>query len=432
MFLRHRVPFAAQRLRVARPRSIVPLLRYSTEATAFKPADSPGATDKAGETQQKSDEDAFTLPNQEGDAAKPANAAVKKSAVWDSPHPVVKTGTFAASRVLKSRLAPAKPVRATPASETPAPAIPGLEIPAQETPAPAKPMPAKPLPAKPAPAWPAPSKPASEKLAPEKPTPKPTPAKPTPAKPATAKTSTKRATAPPAPPASSNPPTTKKDAYAKPAASGPENPYTPAPVAEQSLPPAPAESPKNVAWTFKPTDHGMDINWEKSWYGIGSRPVSTQQNKVLSRPISPVDVEVKPDGIVYLPEIKYRRRLNEAFGPMGWGMVHRGEAVVGTNIVTREYALIVGGRMVAQAQGVNNYFSNDGLPHAIEGCKSNALMRCCKDLGIASELWDPVFLRWFRKNYMEERWVENVSTKKKRTFWYKKGLAEATYPYKLV
>lgn len=59
-------------------------------------------------------------------------------------------------------------------------------------------------------------------------------------------------------------------------------------------------------------------------------------------------------------------------------------------------------------------------------------MRCCKDLGIASELWDPVFLRWFRKHYMEDRWVEHATTKKKRTFWYKKGLAEAVYPYKFV
>ncbi|KAF4445743.1 putative MGM101-mitochondrial genome maintenance protein [Fusarium austroafricanum] len=175
-----------------------------------------------------------------------------------------------------------------------------------------------------------------------------------------------------------------------------------------------------------------EINWETSWYGLGVKPVTPEQSEVLARPLDPEDVEVKPDGIVYLPEVKYRRRLNEAFGPMGWGMVHRGEVVVGNNIVTREYALIINGRMVSQSQGVNNYFSTEGIPAAIEGAKSNALMRCCKDLGIASELWDPVFLRWFRKNFMEERWVEHATTKKKRTFWYRKGLAEAVYPYKFV
>ena len=87
-----------------------------------------------------------------------------------------------------------------------------------------------------------------------------------------------------------------------------------------------------------------EINWETSFYGLGVKPVTVEQSEVLSRPVDVDDVEVKPDGIIYLPEVKYRRRLNEAFGPMGWGMVHRGEVVVGQNIVTREYALIVNGR----------------------------------------------------------------------------------------
>lgn len=129
--------------------------------------------------------------------------------------------------------------------------------------------------------------------------------------------------------------------------SGPSNPYQPAPVAEESLSESkprqePLGSPR--VWDGKHAGAPHEVDWEKSWFGIGSRPVTAEQNKVLARPINPDDVEVKPDGIVYLPEVKYRRRLNEAFGPMGWGMVNRGEVVVGTNIVTREYALIVNGR----------------------------------------------------------------------------------------
>jgi Mitochondrial genome maintenance MGM101 len=37
---------------------------------------------------------------------------------------------------------------------------------------------------------------------------------------------------------------------------------------------------------------------------------------------------------------------------------------------------------------------------ATEGCKSNALMRCCKDLGIAWQLWDPVFIKKFKKDHV--------------------------------
>lgn len=51
------------------------------------------------------------------------------------------------------------------------------------------------------------------------------------------------------------------------------------------------------------------------------------------------------------------------------------------------------------ARGEQTFFNPEGLPTATEGCKSNALMRCCKDLGIASELWSvpfsPSLTRWY-------------------------------------
>ena len=43
--------------------------------------------------------------------------------------------------------------------------------------------------------------------------------------------------------------------------------------------------------------------------------------------------------------------------------------------------------LVAVARGEQEYFDPSGISTAQEGAKSNALMRCCKDLGIASELW---------------------------------------------
>lgn len=93
------------------------------------------------------------------------------------------------------------------------------------------------------------------------------------------------------------------------------------------------------------------------------------------------------DGIIYLPEIKYRRILNRAFGPGGWGLAPRSETLVTPKSVSREYALVCHGRLVSVARGEQDYFDAGGVATATEGCKSNALMRCCKDLGIASELW---------------------------------------------
>jgi hypothetical protein len=52
------------------------------------------------------------------------------------------------------------------------------------------------------------------------------------------------------------------------------------------------------------------------------------------------------DGLLYLPEIKYRRTLNAAFGPGGWGLAPRGETHVDKRIVSREWGLVCLGRYV--------------------------------------------------------------------------------------
>lgn len=175
---------------------------------------------------------------------------------------------------------------------------------------------------------------------------------------------------------------------------------------------------------------GPTIDWSASFHGLSTEAFSPELAAKLMTPLDPEDVEVKPDGIIYLPEIKYRRILNGAFGPGGWGLAPRGELVVGEKVVSREYALVVQGRFVGQARGECPYFGEDGVSTAGEGCKSNALMRCCKDIGIASELWDPRFIRQFRQKHCREVWVEHVATKKRRQIWLRKD-CPPVYPYAL-
>ncbi|RYP55093.1 hypothetical protein DL768_000212 [Monosporascus sp. mg162] len=179
------------------------------------------------------------------------------------------------------------------------------------------------------------------------------------------------------------------------------------------------------------TDGGSSkpIDWTQSYHGLGTSAFPPEVSAILQTPLDPDDIEVKPDGIIYLPEIKYRRILNAAFGPGGWGLAPRGELMVHEKLVTREYALVVHGRFVAQARGEQQYFSEEGVSTAAEGCKSNALMRCCKDLGIASELWDPRFIRKFMKTYAVQQWVEHVTTKKRKQIWLRKD-DEVRYPFK--
>ena len=86
-------------------------------------------------------------------------------------------------------------------------------------------------------------------------------------------------------------------------------------------------------------------------------------------------------------------------------------------------------RLVSVARGEQDYFHPEGIPTATEGCKSNALMRCCKDLGVASELWDPRFIREFSAKNVKEVWVEHVVTKKKKKMYLRKE-DKVGYPFK--
>ncbi|KAI9000736.1 mitochondrial genome maintenance MGM101-domain-containing protein [Trametes punicea] len=204
---------------------------------------------------------------------------------------------------------------------------------------------------------------------------------------------------------------------------------SPAPSSASAPPAFPAEFADSHAIGGSPKDPSHP-DWSRSYFGLSTQPFPKEVAEVLMTPIDPMDVEIKPDGLVYLPEIKYRRVLNKAFGPGGWGLAPRSETNVGPRVVSREYALVCLGRLVAIARGEQEYFDPNGIPTATEACKSNALMRCCKDLGIASELWDPRFIREFKAKHCVEVFVEDVRTKKKKKLWRRKDQPHFEYPFK--
>ncbi|KAG0269538.1 hypothetical protein BGZ95_002047 [Linnemannia exigua] len=190
---------------------------------------------------------------------------------------------------------------------------------------------------------------------------------------------------------------------------------------------------KDAAIGERSLEEGED--WTRSFSGMAIEPFEKDVAEILMNPLDADDIEIKPDGLLYLPEIKYRRILNRAFGPGGkytrirWGLAPRSEHSISPKNISREYALVCKGRFVSTARGEQAYFDADNLATASEGCKSNALMRCCKDLGIASELWDPAFIRKFKKQYCEEVFVEHAVTKKKKKLWKRKDQGDFDYPY---
>lgn len=191
------------------------------------------------------------------------------------------------------------------------------------------------------------------------------------------------------------------------------------------------DSPIGVVQNSPGSD--SNINWSDSFHGLGSAPFPREINEILLAPLNNEDIEIKPDGLLYLPEIRYRRILNRAFGPGGWGLAPRTESLITPKQISREYALICHGRLVSVARGEQDYYGGEEkITTALEGCKSNALMRCCKDLGIASELWDPSFIKQWKAKHCDELFGEHITTKKKKKLWKLKRNKTLDYPYKMV
>lgn len=178
---------------------------------------------------------------------------------------------------------------------------------------------------------------------------------------------------------------------------------------------------------------------DNPYIGIASAPFAPEAVEVLMQSIPDADIEIRPDGLIYLPEIKYRRILNRAFSPGAWSLLPMDITVASSdNMLYYRGALFVFGRFVSEAIGEQQYFANNdrmSYATAAESAKSNCLMRCCKDLGIASELWDPSFVKRWIVEHAVDVWCANVGSGgdrgKKRKMWRKRNAPKIDmYPWK--
>lgn len=142
--------------------------------------------------------------------------------------------------------------------------------------------------------------------------------------------------------------------------------------------------------------------------------------EILAEPVDEELIEIKPDGSCYLPEVHYRRILSKAFGIGGWSLIPRGPHSIQGNVISREYALFANGRYLSQARGhatITGSFQNPAM--CTESVRSNSLMRCCKDLGIASSLWDNSVTSQWKAKYAIRKSVTDYQGRNK-FLWEKK------------
>lgn len=182
-------------------------------------------------------------------------------------------------------------------------------------------------------------------------------------------------------------------------------------VSSSSSPSPPSERETASIATLEEIPDEMEL-----YRGASAVAVTVEQAAILGEDIPDDELEIKPTGEVYASQVRYRNILNRAFKPMGWALRPLGKPRTQDNTIMQEFALYVGGRFVASAWGEQDYFpGNDRMSWAtaLEAAKSNALTRCCKDLGIASKCWDRKYTdAWLKKNAVKV-WVKG----KNRPLW---------------
>jgi len=152
--------------------------------------------------------------------------------------------------------------------------------------------------------------------------------------------------------------------------------------------------------------------------GASMLHLTDKEIDLLAESVTTEQVDIRPDGLIYLPQVFYRQKLNDIFHPGEWVLVERWNRQDG-NVMFYCGALFIRGCFVSQAVGEAKYFEGNEQTtwaSAYESAKSDCLTRCCKDLGIAKELWQPRFIETWIKDNAVKKWNEG-SNKKNKWFW---------------
>ncbi len=170
--------------------------------------------------------------------------------------------------------------------------------------------------------------------------------------------------------------------------------------------------------------------------GASTLKITEDEQVKLLASFDEAQIEIRPDGLIYLPQTFWRKRLNESFGIGQWCLVVKNsfkDPDTSKDKLYVEGILMARGCYLATAVGEAELHSDNPLQSwasVFESAKSDCITRCCKDLSIASELWQPEYTRnWVAKNavkvFIEKKGGgKGVSWRKKTSapFWNETGI----------
>ncbi len=136
-------------------------------------------------------------------------------------------------------------------------------------------------------------------------------------------------------------------------------------------------------------------------------------------------IRIRPhDGAPYIPHIYLRERLWSVFGPLGVREIVRDKFMKAeTNEVAVDLVLLIHGAYASEGIGTAEYIpSNENADYGdvVESAWSNALMRCCKKIGVGTQMWRPGYCDNWKIQYAET-YGKTLRNGKHVTMWRLKG-----------
>ena len=199
---------------------------------------------------------------------------------------------------------------------------------------------------------------------------------------------------------------------------------------------SPEESPTALI-PHKPQELSKPGGGKDSYGMVATKPFEKDVQAILNRDFKWDEAEITPDGVVYAPGVRYRTRLDEAFGQGRHGMVRKTEwsdPRTHSNVIMATFHLIVDGRYINESTGGMTYHPKNArmtYDDAIEGATTNAMMRCCKKLGVGAKLWDPNYTRQWKKDHALRVWCVSQQDGKSKQIWRRADDPDAiNWPWK--
>ncbi len=194
---------------------------------------------------------------------------------------------------------------------------------------------------------------------------------------------------------------------------------------EQTAAVAPPEPPK----TNGPPPDAKALRTEhvgkllgEAYMGASTLKLKPDEIKKLTADFPDDVIEIRPDGLIFVPHMALRDRLSEVFGPLSVAEICR-ERMIRTESdeIAVDLVLMIRGVFAAEAIGTAKYYKNNpktSFGDVVESAWSEALRRCAKKISCGTAVWRPDYVRrWLADNAVQQngRWYKKETLPKEET-----------------